>query len=449
MKHIDLCLLILIISLFFIPIVSSAATIYVPKDERTIADAINKANAGDTIYLNEGLYYENLLILKNITIIGPQFLQVDRDGNNLSKINNIQLPTLSSSQGNTPYIPYEHAAIIIPQNEPAINITSASVTIKNLFIISRDTCVQVTNSSDVDIERNFFYSCDTGFSGVGSNLIQISQNVFESQKKSGIKLENVLQAKILNNTFENGGVGISVRNAQQCTIGENLFHDIGIGVNSNGFSDALIRKNEIRNCTFGSLFLSVRNITVVGNHVQNITQYLLFFNSVSNTIYIDESCGMGVFSKDLQSSNQYISSNFTLTGKNFLFSCLPGKRYTGYRYFGDRIDTALINISPYEQSWINLDATTNPQLIDDIDPFTFGFYSTNGNMPIIIGRTYVSGNTVKTSARINDTPFGVYALLGKRKIPFGLTIEGITFIFLIIAALIALLIYRHRHTFGR
>ena len=42
----------------------------VPNDYPTISDAIRNASQGDTIYVKNGVYYENPVIDKSISIVG-------------------------------------------------------------------------------------------------------------------------------------------------------------------------------------------------------------------------------------------------------------------------------------------------------------------------------------------------------------------------------------------
>jgi parallel beta-helix repeat protein len=45
-------------------------SIYIPKDYSTIQKAIDNASSGDTIFVAEGTYYENIIIDKSISLIG-------------------------------------------------------------------------------------------------------------------------------------------------------------------------------------------------------------------------------------------------------------------------------------------------------------------------------------------------------------------------------------------
>jgi parallel beta-helix repeat protein len=59
---------------FGIPEKASPDVIYVPTDYSTIQEAINHANYGDTIFVYNGTYYENVVVNKSVSLIGE-----DRD----------------------------------------------------------------------------------------------------------------------------------------------------------------------------------------------------------------------------------------------------------------------------------------------------------------------------------------------------------------------------------
>lgn len=67
--------LIIIIGHLTSPTVTWAATILVPEDYSTIQDAVDAAYAGDTIIVGEGIYTENILVEKPVTLMsanGPE-----------------------------------------------------------------------------------------------------------------------------------------------------------------------------------------------------------------------------------------------------------------------------------------------------------------------------------------------------------------------------------------
>ena len=58
----------------------SATTINVPADYATIQGAINQSVDGDTVLVEEGTYYENLMINKEITLMSTANFDDDIEG---------------------------------------------------------------------------------------------------------------------------------------------------------------------------------------------------------------------------------------------------------------------------------------------------------------------------------------------------------------------------------
>jgi len=58
------------VTFYAVHVTASPKTIRVPQDYQTIQEAINRANAGDTILVAAGTYYENVHVHKTVSIIG-------------------------------------------------------------------------------------------------------------------------------------------------------------------------------------------------------------------------------------------------------------------------------------------------------------------------------------------------------------------------------------------
>ena len=54
----------------FATVKAQSTTIVVPDNYPSIQDAINNANAGDTIYIKTGTYVENPVVNKSVSLIG-------------------------------------------------------------------------------------------------------------------------------------------------------------------------------------------------------------------------------------------------------------------------------------------------------------------------------------------------------------------------------------------
>ena len=175
-------------------------------DYLRIQDAIKNASSGDTINVWDGIYYEDIIVNKNIDIIG-------------------------NSSKNT---------IIIGNSEEAtISIASNNVTFKEF---------KVTN--------NRFY-----YKGVGIKIINkkncIIKNNNCTNNSIGILLENCNNIKIINNTlYSNVGYGVQLYNSDFNNITDNNF------INSKlfGFFSYQSKSNSIINNKFISCGIGMFDI---------------------------------------------------------------------------------------------------------------------------------------------------------------------------------------------
>jgi parallel beta-helix repeat protein len=60
------------VSLFEVRLVKSGSTLTVPDDYSTIQEAINNAVEGDTIFVSEGTYTENVVVNKSVSLVSSQ-----------------------------------------------------------------------------------------------------------------------------------------------------------------------------------------------------------------------------------------------------------------------------------------------------------------------------------------------------------------------------------------
>jgi hypothetical protein len=430
-------ILILTVILLWYPV--AAGSIQVPDQISTVQEAIRLARPGDTIYIHGGVYSENLIINKKVNLVGvtnttsgtppgPPAVQIEPG-----------YPLLTS-----PPAPLLSYAVIAPDDGNAVEIRADGVRITDLVLISREDCIKIGNYGDVDIEGCLLGQCKTGISGNGGDNLAIIGNRFQAPERTGLDLTYIADTRIESNLFFGGVTGIRAENIQRWSVRDNTFQDLKVAFSGNGVSDSVLQENALENCSIGYTLLSSRNNIVQADRFHNLTQYLLLLNSLAHQVNIGNGNNATTISRDLSSATIYRTPWLTIAGQNFAFALAPSGTYSGFRTFGDRVQIESEINRTQDSDAVKIDAEADVRMWEDIDPFTFGVYRVDRGAPLFTGITYVSGQSIRTTTILNASADGTYALLAKKKIPFGLTIEGITSVFLLIAALVALFLYQRR-----
>jgi hypothetical protein len=415
----------------------AAGSIQVPDQASTVQNAIRLAEPGDTIYVHGGLYQENLIIDKRVNLVGV----TDTSGGNAPPAVQVDpgFPLLT----NLPPRLLSYA-VIAPQSGNAVYIRADGVRITDIVLISREECIDLGPYSNASIEGCLFGQCATGITGKGGDGLNIVGNRFQTSDHTGIDLTYTADTNVQSNVFFGGVAGIHGENIQRWSVQGNTFQDLLVAFSGNGMSDSVLQENILDNCTMGYTLLSSRNNLVQGDRFHNLTQYFLLLNSPAHFVTIGAGNSATLIARDLSSASTFRTSWLTLTGQNYAFSLTPPGSYAGYRSFGERVRISSEVNRTRDTDMVKIDAEADVRMWEDIDPFTFGIYRVDRGAPTFTGITYVSGQSIRTTSLLNASADGTYALLAKKKIPFGLTIEGITSAFLLIAALVALFLYRRR-----
>ena len=184
-------------------------TILVPDDYPTLSDAIGNASQGDTIYVKDGIYYENPVIDKKISIIGEDSKNTivvgsgGAPGDNVLTVraNDVEISGLtieSKSYSNSSYYP---SGISIGAG------TFNSITIGEETVPSNsvggDNCTIIGNNI---VNTAWGVVCCGG----GKSNLTISQNNITDNSQGGIALYGGSSKIICNNTICNNRNGAGV-----------------------------------------------------------------------------------------------------------------------------------------------------------------------------------------------------------------------------------------------
>ncbi len=231
-----------------------------------IRNAINAANDYDTIFINEGLYPEILIIEKSLTILGNSTNSVIINGKNYTT--------------------------------SLITITADRVTISNLSIIGqhkahypREHCIYVSSNNNIFTNLNIQNS-DYLITLENSKNNVLKQNTLHNYLLDGIQMENAHNNQIQHNSIH-GSEGISVRFSNDNIICDNYIKGSELYVSYSIYmydsENNLFFNNTIITTTIGLFISHSINNTFLKNDIEidNYDMCGIYFESNSDCTIID------------------------------------------------------------------------------------------------------------------------------------------------------------------
>jgi nitrous oxidase accessory protein NosD len=219
-------------SLIILNVKAESRTIIVPDDYSTIQEAISSANNGDTIFVKEGIYLnQSLIINKTLTLIGENknttilkgiltpFLQPSQVIEITS--NNVEISGFTISESNY--------GIRANANNISIIGNILKLTAASTIIISGSNCIISNNNStsqgsgfkitgdNNSLTGNFVKANSNSISVIGS-FNTINQNKIDSA--NGIRIEGKYNV-ITNNIISKGNQGITMGSSSYSLIAYN------------------------------------------------------------------------------------------------------------------------------------------------------------------------------------------------------------------------------------
>jgi len=190
----------------------------------TIQEAIDAAAVGGTVFVYAGIYSENIIINKTITLVGENVSNTTIDG---------------SGTGDVVYI------------------TADDVVLKNFTINNSgtndapnfDSGIDVRNGSNVHIEGNNISDNNFGLFAKNATSLNATFNYFDSNSEDGIKLYACNSTEIFNNSISSNlatGINITENSTESVVSRNNISSNIdnGIGIYK-GSSNNVIYLNNI------------------------------------------------------------------------------------------------------------------------------------------------------------------------------------------------------------
>mgnify|MGYP001130458276 CR=1 FL=1 len=230
------------------PAKSEPAAIIVPDDYPTIREAIDHASDGDTIFVRDGRYYENIHMNKSICLVGENKHGTIIDGNFTGTV---------------------------------VAITADNVNVSNFTICNGEPHghgVSIEHSKDCFISNNIITNSLFGIKLSESSNNTIADNrVFCPQDWMGVTLYFSDGNTLTNNTFSSGYVGILLSSANHNTLNNNKLYSNWFGIRLANSNNNTIVANKVFNNSIGIYIASydspgINNLVYHNNFVNNTEQ---------------------------------------------------------------------------------------------------------------------------------------------------------------------------------
>jgi len=233
-------------------------TIVVPDDFRTIQGAIDNADLGDTIYVKAGIYEENILVNKSVSLIGESRENTVVNGNNQGSVMTLL----------------------------ADNISIAGFTLENSGPRWAEGGIEMENVSYCNISDNYVTTNQFGVWAESSTDNIISKNSF-SNDGYGIGLYSSSDSNSIseNNVTGSGHAGILLAACDNTNVSENNLTSNEFSVELITSSNNTILGNDVTNSSNGiAIFDSSNQNEIAENNIENNGWGLEMRMSTDNTI---------------------------------------------------------------------------------------------------------------------------------------------------------------------
>ena len=362
-----------------------------PADFHTIQEAINAANPGDTIYVHNGTYYENVVVNKSISLIGENRNTTIIDGNKTGNV---------------------------------VRVVTADVYLRNFTIRNSrppppspwwargDSGIYLGGySNNIIIRDNVITDCYGGIEIVVSCNNTIEKNNLFNNSNFGIRLHDSSGNTINGNAISGIGVGIYLDfEANGNLIINNTISNTGSGIDINfDCTSNLLNGNKISSCTFGVSSYPCYNNTATGNVILNCNSGIFLEGSkniiTGNNVSYCEYGGVHI-----------ALSNFTVVSGNLLTHNGMGiwiNKGDHNTIFGNTLisndhgfDVRYCNNNTFYQNNV-INNTIQAYLVDTINEWDNGYPSGGNYWSDYTGVDFFSGSYQNETGSdgIGDTPY--------------------------------------------
>jgi parallel beta-helix repeat protein len=275
-----------------------------------IQDAINNASNGDTVFVYNGTYYENVVIDKSINLIGEDRNSTIIDGVGIGNVititdDNTLLKNFTIQNGG--YYPFY----------ALVKITSNNNTISNNTVIHAFHGIWLNNSDLNDVSGN--YITLSGYGGIclkdHSEYNIISKNIiYDAGGGGGIQFEGSNNNTIIDNYVSDTQTGIQIGDSSINTIEKNTLFNNSIGLYLTNSYNNFFNYNTIEtNNNYGVFIYDSNNNVIYHNNFINNSHNALDYG---NNTWDDGYLSGGNYWSDYNGTDNYHGPNQDIPGSD-------------------------------------------------------------------------------------------------------------------------------------
>ncbi len=222
----------------------------------SIQQAVDNASDGDIVFVYNGVYYENVVIEKSISLIGEQQETTIIDGGNTSSV-----VTMSSVMMNMSNFTIQHGG-----NHGVFIDNAHGATLSHLRIRQNvNYGIYAATAINCTIKNNYIFDNTHGiYLDFSSRYCSIRDNQISNNSFLGLSLKNSFANKIQDNLISGNSYGLKLYSTYDCSIFSNQL------MNNSEYSILLKENSHDNEIRFNNIYFTKKGIEIIDDSSFNL-----------------------------------------------------------------------------------------------------------------------------------------------------------------------------------